>query len=75
MAIEKYTTSKDGIEMQFAANHVGHFLLSNLLMDLLIAAGPGSRILNLTSLGYWSGGVRFDDPNFKVSLSSLYASF
>jgi len=65
MAIEKYTISKDGIESQFAANHVGHFLLTNLLMDQIIAAGSDSRIINVSSLGYMSGGVHFDDPNFK----------
>lgn len=65
MAIPDYTVSKDGIEYQFAANHIGHFLLTNLLMDEIIAAGPDSRIINVSSLGYLSGGVRFDDSNFK----------
>lgn len=65
MGIPKYKTSKDGIELQFAANHVGHFLLTNLLMPEIIAAGPDSRIINVSSLGYMSGGVHFDDPNFK----------
>lgn len=64
MAVEKYTTSKDGVELQFAANHLGHFLFTNLLMDEIIAGGPGSRILNVSSFGYMSGGVRFEDPNF-----------
>ncbi|KAH8597032.1 hypothetical protein B0O99DRAFT_569733 [Bisporella sp. PMI_857] len=65
MAIKDYTTSKDGIEYQFAANHVGHFLLTNLLMDKLFAAGGGARIINVSSFGCLSGGVRFDDWNFK----------
>jgi NAD(P)-dependent dehydrogenase (short-subunit alcohol dehydrogenase family) len=65
MAIKKYTTSKDGIETQFAANHVGHFLLTNLLLPNIIAAGPDSRIINVSSFGYLSAGVRFDDWNFK----------
>ncbi|KFY02214.1 hypothetical protein O988_02307 [Pseudogymnoascus sp. VKM F-3808] len=64
MAIPNYTVSKDGIEYQFAANHIGHFLLTNLLMDEIIAAGTDSRIINVSSLGYLSGGVQFDDPNF-----------
>lgn len=66
MAIKDYATSADGIEMQFGANHVGPFLLTNLLMDKILAAGPGARIVNLSSLGYISGGVRFEDWNFKV---------
>lgn len=65
MAIKDYTPSKDGNEMQFAANHLGHFLLTNLLMPKIIAAGKGARIINVSSFGYMSGGVRFDDPNFK----------
>lgn len=67
MAIKDYTTTVDGIETQFAVNHVGHFLLTNLLMDSIIAAGPGARIVNVSSFGYISGGVRFDDWNFNVS--------
>lgn len=66
MAVKEYTKSAGGIEMQFAANHVGHFLLTNLLMDKLFAAGEGARIINVASGGYVSSGVRFDDWNFKV---------
>lgn len=64
MALPNFEESKDGIELQFASNHIGHFLLTNLLMDEIIAAGPDSRIINVSSLGYMSGGVHFDDPNF-----------
>ena len=66
MAVKEYKKSKDGIEMQFAANHIGHFLLTNLLMPKILAAGKGARIVNVSSFGYMSGGVRFDDQNFKV---------
>ncbi|KIX03372.1 uncharacterized protein Z518_06924 [Rhinocladiella mackenziei CBS 650.93] len=64
MAIETYQTSKQGIEIQFATNHVGHFLFTKLLWPKIKAAGPGSRIINLTSLGHKIGPVRFDDYNF-----------
>ena len=67
MAIKDYTASVDGVEMQFAVNHVGHFLLTKLLMDKILLAGRGARIVNVTSLGYMSGVVRVDDYNFKVS--------
>ena len=64
MAVKDYTETKDGIELQFGANHVGHFLLTNLLVSKIVAAH--GRIINVTSFGYMSGGVVFDDPGFKV---------
>ena len=66
MAVKEYTKTEDGFELQFAANHVGHFLLTNLLIDKIIAAK--GRIINVSSFGYMSGGVNFDDPGFKVML-------
>ena len=67
MAIKTYTTTSDGIETQFGANHIGHFLLTKQLMPKMLAAGSGARIINLSSNGYLAGGVRFDDHNFNVS--------
>lgn len=64
MAVEKYTVNKAGIELQFATNHLGHFLFTKLLFPKILAAGPGARIINLTSLGHKIGPVRFDDYNF-----------
>ncbi|KAL8868211.1 MAG: hypothetical protein Q9174_005137 [Haloplaca sp. 1 TL-2023] len=64
MAIKNYTTTADGIEMQFGSNHVGHFLFTNLIMDKILAAGKGARIVNVSSFGYQSGGVHYDDHNF-----------
>jgi NAD(P)-dependent dehydrogenase (short-subunit alcohol dehydrogenase family) len=69
MAVKDYEKSVDGIEMQFAANHIGHFLLTNLLMDKIFAA-EGARIVNVSSGGYVCSGVRFEDWNFKVRYSS-----
>ncbi|XDG04743.1 hypothetical protein ABKA04_004358 [Annulohypoxylon sp. FPYF3050] len=69
MGIKEYTTDKQGIEMQFSGNHLGHFLLTNLLVPGLLAAasqdpGCGARVINLTSLGYRISPIRFDDYNF-----------
>jgi NAD(P)-dependent dehydrogenase (short-subunit alcohol dehydrogenase family) len=58
--------SKYGIEKTLAINHLGHFLLTKRLLPALIAAGPGSRVINLTSAGYKMGPFRFDDWNFSV---------
>jgi NAD(P)-dependent dehydrogenase (short-subunit alcohol dehydrogenase family) len=53
----------EGWEMQFATNHLGHFLLTNLLMPALKAGAP-ARIVNLSSAGHKFGDVDFDDPHF-----------
>ncbi|KAE9370799.1 NAD(P)-binding protein [Stipitochalara longipes BDJ] len=67
MAVKNFEKSEDGIEMQFAANHIGHFLLTNLLMEKILKAGQeeGARIVNVSSGGYVCGRVRFEDWNFK----------
>ncbi|KAI0157973.1 NAD(P)-binding protein [Hypoxylon sp. FL1284] len=64
MAIKEYTVDKQGIELQLSANHVGHFLLTNLLVPALLSAAGGSRVVNLTSSGYLISPFRFDDWNF-----------
>lgn len=67
MALKEYTVDKQGLELQMSANHVGHFLLTNLLVPALLSAakGPyGARIVNLSSAGYQISPVRFDDPAF-----------
>ena len=72
MAIKTYTTTADGIETQFGANHIGHFLLTKLLMPKILAAGKDARIINVGSFGYLTGGVEFDNHNFKVRTDSIY---
>lgn len=55
-------TTTDGFEMSFGVNHLGHFLLTNLLKDQLVAADT-PRVINLASAAHWFavGGLNFDD--------------
>ncbi|KAI1464303.1 NAD(P)-binding protein [Daldinia caldariorum] len=64
MNVKEYTLDKQGIELTFSADHVGHFLLTNLIIDKVVAAAPGARIVNVTSRGYGVGPFRGDDYNF-----------
>ena len=52
--------NEEGIEMQFAINHLAYFLLTNLLLDLLKASAP-ARIVNVSSDSHLRGKIDFDN--------------
>ncbi|GAA1988880.1 SDR family NAD(P)-dependent oxidoreductase [Nocardiopsis rhodophaea] len=52
-----------GWESQFAINHLGHFVLLNLLVPLL-ARGGGARVVCYSSAGHHLSDIRWDDPHF-----------
>ncbi len=54
----------DGYELQFATNHLGHFLLTGLLLPALRKA-PGARVVALSSTGHKLSPVVFDDIHFR----------
>jgi NAD(P)-dependent dehydrogenase (short-subunit alcohol dehydrogenase family) len=58
----------DGYEATFGVNHLGHFLLTNRLLDLLIASAP-SRIINLSSSEHRKGIIDFEDINLTKNYS------
>lgn len=57
-------TTVDGFETQFGTNHLGHFLLIELLTPALVAA-RGARVVLLSSAGHRMGDVDLDDPGFE----------
>ena len=53
--------TEDGIEMTFGTNHLGHFLLTELLIDRL-RASPPARVVNVSSVGHrFTRSMNFDD--------------
>ncbi len=68
------TRTAEGWEMQFATNHLGHFLLTNLLMPALKAGAPG-RIVNLSSAGHRFSDVHFDDIHFNSREYEKWSSY
>ncbi|KAF6838281.1 putative short-chain dehydrogenase [Colletotrichum musicola] len=66
MACPKGKTA-DGFETQFGTNHLGHFLLFQLLKPALLAASTpefNSRVVSVSSSGHRNGRIQFEDFNF-----------
>lgn len=66
-----YTKTEDGFEMQLGVNHLGHFLLTHLLLDLLKTSAP-SRIVVVSSKLYKYGHINFDDLNSENNYSKAF---
>jgi NAD(P)-dependent dehydrogenase (short-subunit alcohol dehydrogenase family) len=55
-----YTKTIDGFELQFATNHLGHFALTGLLLDKLLAT-PRARVVTVSSTAHKMGRIDFED--------------
>jgi NAD(P)-dependent dehydrogenase (short-subunit alcohol dehydrogenase family) len=55
-----YERTEDGFELTFGTNHLGHFALTGLVLDRLLAT-PGSRVITMSSMGHEPGVMNFDD--------------
>lgn len=66
-------TTKDGFELQFGTNHLGHFALTGLLLDALLDV-DGARIVTVSSNGHKMGGaIHWDDLQWERSYSRMGA--
>lgn len=71
MCTPKRTLSEDGIEIQFATNHIGHFLFTSLIMPKLIKSSESgtikgaTRIVNVSSASPTWTRMRWSDMNFE----------
>ncbi len=67
------STTKDGFELQFGTNHLGHFAFTGLLLDRVLAA-PGSRVVTVSSTGHrFVRGIRFDDLQWERDYNRVRA--
>lgn len=64
----------DGFETQFGVNHLGPFLLTELLLPLLKAGAP-SRIIHTSSVLHEQGFIDFDDLNFETRKYSGFKAY
>ena len=64
--------SADGIEATFAVNHLGYFLLTNLLLDRLVRSAP-ARVVTVASVGHRHGTLDFDDLGYERGYSIMKA--
>ena len=70
--LRKRATTVDGLEATFATNHLGYFLLTSLLLDLLKQSAP-SRVVNVSSGAHASGHINFDDLQGERAYSGVRA--
>jgi NAD(P)-dependent dehydrogenase (short-subunit alcohol dehydrogenase family) len=66
-------TTKDGFEVQFGTNHLGHFALTGLLLDHLLPVA-GSRVVVVASVAHRiQAAIHFDDLNWERSYNRVAA--
>lgn len=68
------STTKQGFELQFGVNHLGHFALTGLLLPRLQAAG-GARVVNVSSQAHRQGRMNFDDLDFQTRRYDRMAAY
>ena len=67
-----YSKTADGFELQIGTNHLGHFALTGLLLDVLKKT-EGSRIVSVSSIAHKAWKIQFEDLNFEKSYNKTRA--
>jgi len=76
LMLSERRTTQEGFEQTFGVNHLGHFLLTDLLLDRIKASAP-ARIINLSSAGHAMGnkGLDFDDLMYETRKYSGFTAY
>ncbi|XP_060537314.1 retinol dehydrogenase 13-like isoform X2 [Cylas formicarius] len=69
-----YGKTEDGFEIQFGTNHLGHFLLTLLLLPRICQSTP-ARIVNVSSVAHERGTINFDDLNWSQTPYSAIKAY
>lgn len=73
MYVPKRETTKDGFEMQFGTNHLGHFALTGQLLDNMLPV-EGSRVVTVSSVGHrLMARIHFEDPHLERKYNRVEA--
>ncbi|HYZ67893.1 MAG TPA: oxidoreductase, partial [Mycobacterium sp.] len=73
MYVPTRETTKDGFEMQFGTNHLGHFALTGQLLDNMLPV-EGSRVVTISSVGHRiRAKIHFDDLNLDRNYNRVVA--
>src|SRR5690349_5159507 len=73
MYVPTRETTKDGFEMQFGTNHLGHFALTGRLLDHMLSV-DGSRVVTVSSVGHRiMARIHFEDPHLKQKYNRVEA--
>ncbi len=67
--------TKQGFELMFGTNHLGHFALTGQLLDAL-KVSPGARVISVTSMAHRNiKGLNLDDPNFEHTPYRIFDAY
>jgi len=74
MVTKTWQSTKQGIELGFGVNFVGHYRLCNALLPLVTTSTQG-RIVGVSSVAHWMGKIRLDDLNLEKERFSGFKTY